>query len=198
MRIIIFSFLFLSLTLKADLVKSIKINGSVLDMVTNKNKIFIATDKNKVLIYDKDLNFLNEIKVRKVKDFLGELIDGDIYSVDVLDNKILLLAQANDGYSELFIYSDKKLKKIIDKSLKLYAKSAKFVDNNHVLLALMSDEIVLYDIKNKKVIYRKAAGEYYFSTMAIDKSRKLVVIGDEGGEVIVVNAKNGNIIKKIC
>jgi len=167
-------------------------------MVTNKNKIFIATDKNKVLIYDKDLNFLNEIKVRKVKDFLGELIDGDIYSVDVLDNKILLLAQANDGYSELFIYSDKKLKKIIDKSLKLYAKSAKFVDNNHVLLALMSDEIVLYDIKNKKVIYRKAAGEYYFSTMAIDKSRKLVVIGDEGGEVIVVNAKNGNIIKKIC
>ncbi len=177
-------------------IKDIKINGAVLDMVVVGDNVYVATDKSKVIVYDLNLKMLQEIKVRKIKDFVGELIDSDIYSVDVIDKKVLLLAQAEDGYSELFIYKDGKLEKVLDKSLMFYAKAAKFADKENVIMALMSDEVVLYNIRDKKVVYKKSAGEYFFSAMAINKARTKVVIGDEGGEVIVIDTKTGDVIKK--
>ena len=157
-------------------------------MKIDSGKLYIATDASELLIMDLDnLNTLNEIRVRKVKDFMGELQDADIYSVDVIDNKILFLAQAEDGYSELFVYENNQTKKVLDKSLSLYAKAAKFVDKDRAILVLMSDEVVLYDIKNKKIIKKAKAGEYFYSSMSIAPNRKFIVIGDEGGEVIVVD-----------
>jgi len=191
-------FLLISFSLFAEtiLLKSVKVKGSILDFVVRDDRIYFATDKSKVLVYDKDLNKLEEIKVRKIKNFLDELIDSDIYSVDEIDKKVLLLAQAEDGYSELFIFKNGKLEKVLDKSLKLYAKAAKFIDKNRVLLALMSDDVVIFDINLKKIICKKSVGEYFFSTMAIDATRTRAVIGDEGGEVVVVNTKKCDIEKR--
>ncbi|WP_281950734.1 WD40 repeat domain-containing protein [Nitrosophilus kaiyonis] len=169
--------------------KKIDIGAAVLDIAIENSKIYVATDASKVLILDKDLNRLKEIKVRKVKDFMGELNNADIYSIDVLDNTVLYLAQAEEGYSELFIYKDGKKEKVLDKSAMMYAKAAKFVDKTKAILVLMSDEVVLYDIKNKKVLKRKRAGEYFYSVSSIERDRKYFAIGDEGGEVIVVDTK---------
>ncbi len=168
-------------------IKEIKIDAAVLDMVVAKDNVYVATDASKVVVLDKNLNIKQEIRVRKIKDFMGTLNDADIYSVDVLGKKILFLAQAEDGYAEAFIYENNKTKKVLDKSLMLYAKAAKFVDDNRAVLVLMSDELVLYDINKHKIIKRAKAGEYFYSTMAMDKSRKYLVVGDEGGEVIVVD-----------
>ena len=108
--------------------------------------------------------------------------------MNVLDGKILFLAQAEDGYSELFVSDGNKTTKVLDKSKMLYAKAAKYVDGEHVLLALMSDEVILYDIVHKKVLKRRKFGEYFYSVMAMDKDRRHFVIGDEGGEVIMGEA----------
>ncbi len=167
--------------------KEIKIDAAVLDMVVAKNAIYVATDASTVVVLDKNLSIKKEIKVRKVKDFMGTLNDADIYSVDVMGDKILFLAQAEDGYAELFIHENNQTKKVLDKSLMLYAKAAKFVDQQRAILVLMSDEVVLYDLQAGKILKKAKAGEYFYSAMAIDKSRRFVVVGDEGGEVIVVD-----------
>ncbi len=170
---------------------SIKLNMGVLDMKIYNNSLYVATDGGRVLVMDIDnFKIINEIKIRKIKDFMGELHESDIYSVDVLDGKILFLAQAEEGYSELFINENNQTKKVLDKSLSLYAKAAKFVDRDKAILVLMSDETVLYDIKNKKILKRAAAGEYFYSSMDISPNRKFIVIGDEGGEIIVVDTSN--------
>jgi len=182
---------------KIEPVGSVKINAAVLDMVIRQDRLYVATDKSSVVIYSLDgLKELSVIKVRQIHDFVGELIDADIYSVDVLDNKILLLAQAEDGYSELFVKKGEKIEKVLDKSAQLYAKAAKFVDSDKVIMALMSDEIVLYDINAKKTIYRKSAGEYFFSAMAISPSRSEIAVGDEGGEVVVLDTATGDVIRR--
>ena len=168
-------------------IKNAKIDAAVLDMVVTNDNIYVATDASAVVVLDSNLSLKKEIKVRKIKDFMGELNDADIYSVDVIEDKILFLAQAEDGYAELFIHENNQTKKVLDKSLMLYAKAAKFVDSKRAVLALMSDELVLYDIEKQKIIKRAKAGEYFYSAMAMDKSRKYVVVGDEGGEVIVVD-----------
>ena len=173
----------------ADLkpIKETNIDAAVLDMVVSKDNVYVATDASKVIVLDKNLNIKQEIRVRKIKDFMGTLNDADIYSVDVMGDKILFLAQAEDGYAELFVHENNQTKKVLDKSLMLYAKAAKFVDSKRAVLALMSDELVLYDIDAQKIIKRAKAGEYFYSAMAMDKSRKYLVVGDEGGEVIVVD-----------
>ncbi|BAF70908.1 WD40 repeat domain-containing protein [Nitratiruptor sp. SB155-2] len=170
-------------------IKGIDIKASVLDMVIDNAKIYVATDASKVIVLDLDLKQLQEYKVRKIKDFMGTFNDADIYSIDVLNGNILFLAQAEEGYAELFFVQNGKVAKVLDKSLGLYAKAAKFVDMDHAVLTLMSDEVVLYDIKNHTIVKRAKAGEYFYSAMAIDKKRANVAIGDEGGEVIVVDAK---------
>ncbi len=167
--------------------KETKIDAAVLDMVLANDKVYVATDASAVVVLDKNLSVKKKIKVRKIKDFMGTLNDADIYSVDVMGDKILFLAQAEDGYAELFVHENNQTKKVLDKSLMLYAKAAKFVDSKRAVLALMSDELVLYDIDAQKIIIKAKAGEYFYSAMAMDKSRKYLVVGDEGGEVIVVD-----------
>ena len=197
MKKIIFIFLCFIFTFATDIkpFKEINIDAAVLDMAIDENNIYIATDASKVLIFDKDLKKIDEINVRKVKDFMGELNDADIYSVDVLNKKILFLAQAEDGYSELFIYFNGKKEIVLDKSKMLYAKAAKFVDENRAILVLMSDEVVLYDINKREIIKRKRAGEYFYSSSAMEKERKYFAIGDEGGEVIIVDTKTLDNVK---
>ncbi len=169
-------------------VQETHIKAAVLDMVAEGGKIYVATDASKVMVFDSDLKLLQTLSVRKVKDFLGTLNDADVYSVDVLGGAILYLAQAEDGYAELYVYKEGKARKVLDKSAKLYAKAAKFVDAHRAVIALMSDEVVLYDLDKQKIIKRAKAGEYFYSAMAIDPARKFVAIGDEGGEVIVLDA----------
>ncbi len=169
-------------------VQKAMIKAGVLDMVMDDKYIYVATDASKVVVLDKELHPVSEIKVRKIKDFMGTLNDADIYSVDVIDGKILFLAQAEEGYSELFVHEGNTTTKVLDKSKMLYAKAAKYVDSEHALLALMSDEVILYDIVHQKVIKRAKFGEYFYSVIAMDKDRRHFVIGDEGGEVIVGEA----------
>ena len=189
MKKLLLYLLFISLVFAVDIkpIKEAKIDAAVLDMVVTNDNIYVATDASAVVVLDSNLSLKKEIKVRKIKDFMGEFNDADIYSVDVIENKILFLAQAEDGYAELFVHENNQTKKVLDKSLMLYAKAAKFVDSKRAVLALMSDELVLYDIDAQKIIKRAKAGEYFYSTMAMDKSRKYLVVGDEGGEVIVVD-----------
>lgn len=170
-------------------VKRAKVDAAILDMAIADGKVYLATDASEVVIADTNLTILNRIKVRKIKDFMGTLNNADIYSVDVLGKKVLYLAQAEGGYAELFVYENGKSTKVLDKSLMLYAKAAKFVDSKRAIIALMSDEVILYDIAGKKILKRVKAGEYFYSCMAIEKGRKYVAIGDEGGEVIVVDTQ---------
>ncbi|MRI59034.1 MAG: hypothetical protein C6H99_05965 [Epsilonproteobacteria bacterium] len=170
-------------------IQEAKIEGAVLDMVLGDGKIFIATDASRVLVLDQNFSIQKEIKVRQIKDFMGELNNADIYSIDYVNGTILYLAQAEDGYSELFLYRDGKKINVLDKSKMMYAKAAKFVDEKRAVLALMSDEVVLYDLEAKKVLKKAKAGEYFYSVMSMDPDRKYIAIGDEGGEVVVIDPK---------
>ncbi len=168
------------------------------DAVYSNGKLYVGTELGTVEIFDVDKQKeLQKIKVPDILNFFEEYYAPKIYSVDVLNNKILILSEEEEGYSSLFIFENGKLNKIISKKDKLIIKKAKFVSKNKAILALLSDELILFDLKNKKQIYRKQVSTSSFANFSLSPDRKKIAVVTEGGVIYLINVSNGNLIKKI-
>ncbi len=174
-----------------------KANGFVIDFVHIDNKLFVATDMGSVDIFDTKTKILtNSIKVPKIVNFFDEEKESKIFSIDVSANrdKILMLTQGNLGGREIFI-KDKILTKVISENRKLFIKKAKFLSDNRLFLALMSGEIVLFELDSKKIIYQKQITNSSFSDFAFNGDKSKVAFSCESGEIFIIDTKSGNIIK---
>ena len=171
-------------------------SGSVVDLIYKDKKIYSATDAGCVDIFDfKTKKIVKKIKVAQIKDFMGDLVDSKVYSVDILNNKILVLSQAKQGYRRVEIYKNNKSELLIDASNQLSIAKAKFLNENTLLLALLSNELISYDIKKKKKNWMIQVSGAKFSNFALNEDKTKVVIADESGDLKIHNTKNGKLIK---
>jgi len=176
--------------------KTYQVHGNINDVIYKNGLIYAATANGKVDILSvKSGKIKKEISLSKIKDFMGDAIDSEVFSVDVAQNKILILSQDNNGYTRLDIYQDGKLIHILDKSDKLYIVKAKFVSNNRVLLALLSNVYMLYDIQAKKIIWQEQITMSKFSNFALNDNKTKVASADESGDVNIVSLKDGKVLK---
>jgi WD40 repeat protein len=128
---------------------------------------------------------------------MGDTIDSKIYSVDVLDDKVLVLSQAEHGFREVSIFENDKLNMLISKDDKLYIAKAKFIDADTILLGLLSNDIISYDIKKKKQNWSIQASQSKFSNFVLSEDKKEVVICDESGDLHILDVKSGKNIKTL-
>ena len=199
----VFSFvLFLTLTLFAAKpvmpVSHYKVSGSVVDMMVHKGLIYCSTDASGVDVIDlKSKKTIKQIKVAKIKDFMGDLVDAKVYSVDVMGEKILMLSQAEQGFRRLYIHQNAKNSLIIDTDAQLSIAKAKFLDSNTVLLALLGDELISYNLKEHKQNWRMQVSGSKFSNFVLNEQRSEVVVADESGDLQLVSTKDGKLIKTL-
>ena len=195
--IILFLLFFLQLNAK-DLKPTFVYEGSgaVTDLVYQNDKLYSATTEGAVDIYDtKEKKLTKTIHIPKIKDFTGDEIESRIYSVDIIDNKIMIASEGKMGYRRVHIYKDNNLTKIIDTSKSYTISKAKFIDKNHLLISLLSNELILFDIKAKKALYREQISASKFSNFALNEKKDEVVIADESGDLKIVSVKNGKVLK---
>jgi len=115
-------------------------SGMVYDMVIDSGKLYAATDAGKVDIFDTvTKQIINKIELPGVKDFMGDLIDSKVYSVDVLSGRVMMVTAGEAGYRNVYLHDGKALKKIIDSQMKLTIKEGRFIDEDTILLGLMSN-----------------------------------------------------------
>jgi len=195
-KIVLFTLFSISLFAKNLImpVNSFKVDGSVTDLVYKNGKIYVSTDASCVDIIDEKTKKIKKIILPKIKDFMGDEIDSKIYSVDILNNNILLLSQGEHGFRELYIY-DTKLNKIISIDDKLYITKAKFLNKNTVILGLLSNEIISYDILKHKKNWITQASQSKFSNFVLNEKKTEVVIADESGDLKIIDTKTGKILK---
>lgn len=177
---------------------SLKASGGVYDFIIEDNILYAATDAGVVDIFNiKTKKRVSKILLPKIKDFAGDLIVPKIFSIDKLkSNKaILLTVQGNAGYRDIYIYSEKKLIKIFSQKDKLMVKRASFITKDLIMLGLLSNEMLLYNIKTKKQIYRKQLSTSVFSDFTTDKTREITITCEESGKIRMLNSLNGNTIK---
>ena len=174
-------------------------SGGVTDLVLKENRLYVATKASKVDIFDiTTKEKINSITLTKIKDFMGDEIDSKIYSVDVLNDSVLILSQGSKGGRAIHIYKDSKLQEIISAKEKMYIARAKFVSEDKILFALLSNELYLYDLKTNKKVYDIQLSQSKFSHFAINENKKEVVVADESGILKLVDIASSKLIKNFA
>ena len=175
---------------------SLKASGGVTDLIIKNEKMYIATNASSVDIFDMKIKEkIESIKVPKIHDFTGEIIDSKIYSIDVINNNILILSQGEKGGRGIDIYKDKKFEKIIDDKEGLFIARAKFLDENHILYALLSNQLYIYDIKNRKVLKEIQVSQSKFSSFSLTQDKSKIVVADESGNLTMLDSQTFDILK---
>ena len=199
-RVVLFFLLFTTILLSRDISPQmeIKMQGNVMDIAIVNDFLYAGTDGGTVEVYDiKNSKFVNIIKLEKIHDFMGDLMPPKVYSTDFINGKILLLAEGENGSRELYINENNQTKKIITPKEKLTINKAKFIDETHVFLGLLSNEIILYDLSAKKPIYQKQLSQSKFSDFALNEKKNQAVISCESGINYLVDVKTGDTIKEL-
>jgi len=178
--------------------KKIKYNYYISKITFNKKYLITSLENGNIIIQNfNTLKKLYQFNLPKIHDFMGDLIAMPIYSIDISPNNktLLILAGGEEAKREFFIFNLKnnKLTKIF--TTKNTLMKAKFINNNKILFAFLSDEIALYDLHSKKWLYKIQVGNYVFSTYAINNTKTKVAIGDESGIIKIIDIKNGKKIK---
>ena len=180
-------------------IDTLEINGTAKDMVLVNNNLVVATDMGHIEIFNTQNNQkVKEISIPNVTDFMGDEIPARVMSTDSLQNQYLLLSDSGKGgYSNLYIYQDNNLTQILSSKDKKAIIKARFIDNNHILFGFLSNEVALFDIKDKKELYRVQLSESKFSDFALNEDKTEVVFSCESGVLNLVNIQSGKVIKEL-
>jgi len=176
---------------------SIESNGTTKDMVLEDNTLIIGTDNGILEVYNyEEKKVIKTIVLAKVKDFVGDDIPAVVFSVDKIDTSYLLLSDSGkNGYVSLWIEQNGVLREVLTAKDKLVAIKARFIDKEHVLLGLLSNEALLLNLKTKQKLYKVQLSESKFSDFALNEDKSQAVFSCESGVLNVINTKSGKVIK---
>lgn len=199
MKLIFSLFIFFSVTFASDLKEPVLkylSSGAVVDMVVANNKLYSATNASCVNVFNiKTGRMLQTLSVPKIEDFMGDTIDSKVYSVDVMDESVLLLSQANKGSRRVHIYSNSETELIISEKDQLYISKARFLNKKTLVLGLLGNEIISYNIVKKKINWRVQVSHSKFSDFALNESKDEIVIADESGDLKILSVQDGSLLE---
>lgn len=198
MKYLLLLSVFASVLLSTELApkRIIEASGNVQQIALVEGKIVVGTSVGTVETYQlSDASKLSLVQFPKIKDFTGDEVAPKVFSVDRIENSLLAVVQASNGARELYRIDEGKPQVLIDSSANLFISKAKFVDQNRILVALLSNEFLLWDVKNKKEIYRIQPNPSHFSDFALNENKTMVASSCESGEITVFDALSGKIIK---
>jgi WD40 repeat protein len=182
-------------------IHKLKADGAVTDILKEGNMLYAATDNASICVFNlQNRRLTNKITFPKITDFMGDVISPKVYDIDkLMGNKMLVAClQGDRGFANVYIIRNNKPQLIInDVESKMMIKRVKFLDENTILLGLLSNELVRFDIINKKVIYRVQISAYTFSDIVLNKARTEVITADESGIIHIIAVKSGKIIKEL-
>ena len=175
---------------------SLTASGGVTDLILKEDTLFVATVASSIDIFNiKTKEKIDSIKMPKIKDFVGDAIDSKIYSIDTLKDNILILSQGEKGGRNIDIYKDGKIEKIIEDKDRLFIARAKFLDQNHIIFALLSNQLYLYDVKNKKILKEVQISQSKFSNFKLTEDKNQIIVCDESGILTMIDSKSFEILK---
>lgn len=191
---------FLFTTLNANEIKPLfqyEASGAVTELIVKENKLYASTDASSIDIFNiQTKQKVSTILFPKIKDFMGDIVNSKIYSIDILKDKILSVSQGEKGGRNLTIYENDKFNTIISDKKRMFIAKAKFLDENRIIFSLLSNELYIYDIKSKKKVLKLDVSLSKFSDFVLNETKKRIIVADESGILKMINTNNLQIIKE--
>ncbi|MEN8226438.1 MAG: hypothetical protein ABFS05_13870, partial [Bacteroidota bacterium] len=169
----------------------IKTSGAITDFLIHHSQIIASTDAGTIETYDLISGMQEDlIQLPKTEDFMGDAIATKVFSVDILSTDILSVSLGKDGFRDVFIFSEGQKKQVISSGdNRMMIKKARWINHNTILLGLMSNDLVLFDIEKKQPICEMNICPYTFSDLSLTADKQYVFTADESG--IVHKIKTG-------
>jgi len=198
MKFFVAIFLVVSSVLAVDYVTPgmhFQASGSVVDMVHQEGKLYVATNASAVDIFElKTAKRLSSIKVPRIIDFMGDSIDSKVYSIDVYKERIVLLSQGNQGLRRFHLYEKGKLSSLALDLDNFYCSKLKFLDSTTLIMASLGNELLSYDMKEKKINWRIQVSHSKFSDLVLNENKSEAVVADESGDLKIFSTQDGRLI----
>lgn len=175
---------------------TIEASGIVYQIEIKGDELLAGTSAGSIDVYHlKNASLQNRILFPKIKDFTGDEVAPKIFSVDKIENRYLAVVQASSGARELYVVEEGKPRVLIDSKANMIIAKAKFVDKNRILVALLSNELILWDSAKNKALYQTQLNPSHFSDFALNESRSMVASSCESGEITINDVNSGKMIK---
>lgn len=177
---------------------SLKATGAVQGIVYKDELLYAGTANGTVEIFDtKEKKIIKTIELPKIKDFMGDTIPAKVYSIDLIEDKILIVTQGMKGYRNLWIYENEELKKLIGIEKKFFIQKASFISDTRVVFALLSNQLGIFDIEKNEVTVLTQVSQSSFSHFALNENRSKLITTDESGVIRVLKTSDLVVEKRL-
>ena len=175
--------------------KKITIDHLITSIHLYDDELYISSDSGVIEVYNiNDFKKIKEIKLEKIYDYFGNSFYPKIFCTHTIDKeKILIISQDSNGGSKLQIYDNGF--RTIPLENTSFVNKAYFIDENRILIGLLSNEIILYDMAKDEVLWEIQPSQAPFSDLIFDGN--LAFSTTEGGVVYIIDIESGNIKKKL-
>jgi len=178
--------------------KVFKSSGTVQSIVFKDDILYAGTSNGVVELFDtKTTKKIKEIKIPDIKDFMGDTIAAKIYSIDLLDNKLLIVSQGMKGYRNIYLYEKGKLTKVLGIDKKYFIQKADFISDNKIVFALLSNQIGVYNLQTKSLKYLIQVSPSAFSHFMLNEDKTKMATTDESGVVRILDVNSGRVIQQL-
>lgn len=171
----------------------VKTSSPVLDFVVH-DMIWAGTDNGEILKIGLNGKILSTQKLDPIKNSFGEKLIPKVMSLDISPDQQTLAVATEEGKIVLF-----KDGKKIPTSFHTYSviKKIGFISETTVLVTLLSNEILWFDLQLNKTLKTLSAGTSPLSDMALSKDRKYAAVAGEAGIVTLIDTHSMKILRNI-
>jgi len=170
----------------------VKTSGAITDLVINDQLIILSTDAGTIETYNiisKKQEIIIQLPV--MEDFMGDAVPTKIFSIDKLSQRILAVTQGIHGFRNVSIFENGRQEEIINAGKdKMMIKKARWVSGNTILLGLMSNDLILFDVTQKQAICELNISPYTFSDFSLTEDKQYAFTADESGIVHKIDVNN--------
>lgn len=174
--------------------------SSVSDMLINGNTVLLSTDNGWIQRFQVDNGkLISEFKLPSI------LISGNkkeapfIYSFDESSSKktMVIASQGKNNFCNLYIRQNGKLSLLMqDMKAKLLIKKVRFLTNDKILIATLSNDLIIYSILQRKQLKIVHHGNSPFTDFAFNENKSKLVSTDESGVIRIFDV-NLKLLKEI-
>lgn len=172
---------------------SIKTTSPVLDFVV-RDFIWAGTDGGEILKIGLNGKVVSTQRLDSVKNSWGESVVPKVMSLDLSPDQKTLAVATEEG-KIILLKEGKKL----STSFHTYSviKKISYVSESKLLITLLSNEIIWFDLHSDKTLKSISAGTSPLTDMSISKDRKLAAVTGEAGIVTLIDTQSMKILRNI-